>query len=125
MIVEIFTGIVGFFGGTYYGRQASASEEKKRMDKIVSSYTATIENLKRKSDADDQRIQKLSDELSSFRKKYNSSDSDLMDLEDENKLLKVNKKKMQQEIDRLNDLCKEYQLACDSKDAEISSLRNK
>lgn len=125
MIAELITGIVVFLGGTFYSKQTEAKKFKQSFDETASSYKSTIENLKRKSKEDEQRIQDLTEELHSLRKRYNSSDSNLIDLEEDNQSLKKQIKKLQNELDRLNALCTEYQKACEAKDFEISTLRGK
>lgn len=125
MILEVITGIIGFCSGFFYSKWARTKKTKETIDNVVFGFQSTIDNLNRKSSDDEQCIQKLTEELHLLRKKYRTSGLKLIDLEEDNKSLKVKLIKLQNEIVHLKNRCVELQKACDAKNFEILSLRNK
>lgn len=126
-MVGLISGFVlgGITGATLKDKVMGTGNQCEKKQKEIDTLFAENEKLRKRNKELERQVEDLLSELHKIRKKAQAVDDDHDNLEDELDKAKREIKSIRLQNDELARKAKEYQMACEAQEAEISMLKQK
>ncbi len=126
-MIELLGGVVigGVAGVALKDKLLGANTQSDNKQQEIDQLCAENEKIRKRNKDMERQIEDLLTEINKVRKQAKSSDEDQDDLEDELDRVKREVKNLRTQNDELSRRIRDYIVACEAKDHEIITLKQK